>query len=182
MNSDTGCYRPDVTNGPTRDSTDCNCRVKQSCPVNGRCINESIVYRAEVRQAGNDTVKTYTRLTEGTYKQRYNNNLSTFRHQKYENSTGLSKYIWQKKRDNEKCDVKWLIVQRAKQYSNVSKRCDLCTTEKLKISDEDKSVSLKKKIRAWEQVSPREGAYPSKLHPFNNLNDIKKTVSSHRVS
>ena len=30
-------------------------------------------------------------------------------------------------------------------YSNVSKRCDLCATEKLKIRDEDKSVSLNKR-------------------------------------
>ena len=125
MNSDTACDRRDVTNGPTRGSTDC--RVKQSCP------------------AGNDIVKTYTGLTEGTFKQRYNSHLSTVRHQKYENSAGLSKSIWQKKRDNKECDVKWSIVQRAKPYSNVSKRCYLCTTEKLKISDEDKSVSLNKR-------------------------------------
>ena len=116
--------------------------VKQSCLPNGRCLTKSIVYRAEVCQAGNDTVKMYTGLTEGTFKQRYNNHLSTFRHQKYENNTGLSKYIWQKKIDNEECDVKWSIVQRAKPYSNVSKRCDLCTTEKLKIGDQYKSVSL----------------------------------------
>ena len=57
VNSDTGCDRPDVTNGPTRDSTDCNCRVKQSCPRNGRCLTESIVYRAEVHQAGNNIVR-----------------------------------------------------------------------------------------------------------------------------
>ena len=87
-------------------------------------------------------MKTYTGLTEGTSKQRYNNHLSTLRHQKYKNSTGLSNYIWQKKRDNEEYDVKRSIVQRAKPYSNMSKRHDLCTTEKLKISDEDKSVSL----------------------------------------
>ena len=136
VNSDSGCDRPDVTNGHTTDSTDCNCRVKQSCLLNGRCLTKSIVYRAEVREAGNDIVKTYTGLTERIFKQCYNNHLTTFRHQKYENSTGLSKYICKKKRDNEECDVKWSIVQRAKRYSNVSKRCDLCTTEKLKISDE----------------------------------------------
>ena len=87
-------------------------------------------------------MKTNTGLTEGTFKQRYNNHLPTFRHQKYEDSTGLSKYIWQKKIDNDEYDVKWSIVQRAQPYSNVFKHCDLCTTEKLKISDEDKSVSL----------------------------------------
>ena len=145
MNSDTGCDRPDVTNGTTRGSTDCNCRVKQSCPLNGRSLTGSIVYRAEVCQAGNDTVKTYIGLTKGTFKQHNNNHLSTFRHQKYENSAGLSKKIWKKKRDNEECDVKWSIVQRAKPYSSVSKCCGLCTTEKLKICDEDKSVLLNKR-------------------------------------
>ena len=60
----------------------------------GRCLTESIVYRAEVRQAGNGNiiVKMCAELTEGTCKQRYDNHLTTFRHQKYENSTGLSKY------------------------------------------------------------------------------------------
>ena len=66
MNSDTGCDRLDVPYGPTRDSIDCNCRVKQSCPSNGRCLTESIVYRAEVRQAGNNIVRTYTGQTKGT--------------------------------------------------------------------------------------------------------------------
>ena len=45
------------------------------------------------------------------------------------------------KRYSEECDMKWSIVQRAKPYSDVSKRCDLCTAKKLKIIDEDKSVS-----------------------------------------
>ena len=86
-------------------------------------------------------MKMYTGLTEGTFKQRCDNHLSTLRRQKYVNSTGLSKYTWQKKRDNEECDVRWSIAQRANPYSNVSKRCDLCTAVKLKISDEDNSVS-----------------------------------------
>ena len=85
-------------------------------------------------------MKTYTGLTEGTKscKQRYNNHLSTFRHQKYESSTGIPKYVLQKKRNNEECDVKSSILQQTKPYANMSERCDLCTTEKLKISEEDK--------------------------------------------
>ena len=29
-------------------SKDCNCRVKDSCPLTGKCLNESIVYQATV--------------------------------------------------------------------------------------------------------------------------------------
>ena len=44
--------------------------------------------------------------------------------------------------------MKWSIVQGANPYSNVSKGCDLCITEKLKISDEDnKSVSLNERLK-----------------------------------
>ena len=91
-------------------------------------------------------MKMYTGERGGikSFKQRYNNHLSIFRHQKYENSTGILKYIWKKRRDNEECDVKSSIVQQTKPSSNMCKHCNLCTTETLKISDEDKSISPNK--------------------------------------
>ena len=49
------------------------------------------------------------------------------------NITELSKYIWQLGDRNKDFNIKWTIVCRARPYSNITKRCNLCTTEKLMI-------------------------------------------------
>ena len=70
---------------------------------------------------------------QGTFKQRFTQHKHSFRHRSYMNSTELSKYIWQLRDSNKDFNVKWTILCRARPYSNITKRCDLCTTEKLMI-------------------------------------------------
>jgi len=113
--------------------------------LDGKCLTTSIVYKAEVKATGSDIEKNYIGLTEGTFKQRHYGHVSSFKNQKQEKSTGLSKYIWNRKRDGETCEVKWSIMRRAAPYSNRTKRCDLCLTEKLMISEAEKSSSLNKR-------------------------------------
>ena len=49
----------------------CNCSgVMGSCPLEGKCLVESVVYRAEVKD-GNNNLETYTGVTAGTFKKRY---------------------------------------------------------------------------------------------------------------
>ena len=84
------------------DKKDCNCRYKQDCPLDGNCLTESVVYQAVVQNNWSDNTKTYIGVTEGTFKQRFYGHTSSFKHEKQEKSTGLSKYIWQRKRANEK--------------------------------------------------------------------------------
>ena len=47
-----------------------------------------------------------------------------------QNYTELSKHIWNLKQKNIVYSIKWKILKRAKSYSNVSKRCNLCLWEK----------------------------------------------------
>ena len=77
--------------------------------------------------------------------------------------------------------MKWSIVQRAKPYSNVPKRCDLCTTEKLKSGDEDKSVSLNKRSELLSTCC-HENKYilANFILSITYMTD-QKTVSSHRA-
>ena len=79
----------------------------------------------------------------------------SFRHEKYENQTELSKYIWNLKREGKIFRVKWDILRRAPAYSNLSKRCDLCLAEKLMIITADKSRMLNKRSeiisKCWHQ-------------------------------
>ena len=42
----------------------CNCRDKQSCPLNGQCLRGGVVYKATVEQIPSRTQDTYIGITE----------------------------------------------------------------------------------------------------------------------
>ena len=123
----------------------CNCRKPEQCPLSGNCLTNNIVYRATVDTDGDCTPKVYIGSTETSFKQRYANHLTSFRHEKHEHRTELSKYIWKLKREGKIFRVSWDILKRAFAYSCVSKRCDLCLTEKLMILSADKPTLLNKR-------------------------------------
>ena len=54
----------------------CNCRTKQNCPLNGRCLTNCIVYKATVTT--NSDTHTYYGLCEGEFKSRYYNHTKSF--------------------------------------------------------------------------------------------------------
>jgi len=132
-------------NGNDNGSPKCNCRKKDQCPMNGNCQVRSLVYNATVHVDNGGERKEYIGLTENTFKQRYNNHQTSMRHEQYETSTELSKYIWMLKRGNRNHNITWSIHSRATPYSNVSKRCNLCLAEKLAILNADKAVTLNKR-------------------------------------
>ena len=121
------------------------CRKKDLCPLNGECQANNIIYKAEVINTTRSELKEYIGLTENTFKQRYSNHVQSFKNSKYENSTELSKYIWHLKRNNDNFNIKWSIIQRSQAYSNKTKRCNLCLTEKLSILNADKAKTLNKR-------------------------------------
>ena len=73
----------------------CNCRkgVKH-CPLNGKCLTESLVYKAEV--ATTDQKVNYIGMTSTSFKTRFNNHTASFNH-KRDSNTSLSNFIWQLK-------------------------------------------------------------------------------------
>ena len=72
----------------------CNCRQKNTCPLDGNCLQSSVIYQATVTRKDNNTTETYIGLTENDFKTRYRNHTASFRHAKHRNSTELSKHIW----------------------------------------------------------------------------------------
>ena len=68
---------------------DCNCRNKNSFPLDGKCLVECIVY--EATNSTTNQTKTYFGLAEGSFKSRYNNHTKSFRLRRYEHDTELSK-------------------------------------------------------------------------------------------
>ena len=44
----------------------CNCRQKNTCPLNGNCLQSSVIYQATVKRSDNNTSETYMNLTTGS--------------------------------------------------------------------------------------------------------------------
>ena len=127
------------------DNKSCNCRQKNSCPLNGNCLQSSVIYQATVKRNDNNTSETYIRLTENAFKTRYRNHTASFRHTKHRNSTELSKHVWSLKDNNIDYSISWRIISSSSSYNSSSKRCNLCLKEKFLIICRPDLSSLKKR-------------------------------------
>lgn len=109
----------------------CNCRKKNNCPLKNNCLTSSVVYNANVTTESDTTGKNYIGLTEGTFKQCYTRHKLSFQNRNYSSSTEISKHIWTLKDNNTNSTINWSILVTALDYSNKSKGCHLCLTDKL---------------------------------------------------
>lgn len=116
------------SNSPVPAINTCNCRNKGSCPLDGKCNEQNIIYQAEVTTS--HSKQTYIGLCDTSFKSRYRNHTCSFRNERYRNSTELSKYVWGLKDKKVDYQIKWRIVRHARSYSNVTKKCNLCLWEK----------------------------------------------------
>ena len=127
--------KQDTTQTSNTITKQCNCRSPQQCPLSGKCLTENIVYKATVTTNEPKTCKEYIGSTATTFKQRFSNHMSSTRLPKYEKSTALSQHIWELKREGKDHKVSWEICAKARPYTPETKRCNLCITEKLWISN-----------------------------------------------
>ena len=73
----------------------CNCRKNDTCSVDGRCLEEGIVYEATIKSR--QEIKKYVGLTEGTFKKRLYGHRQSFKNSSLKNATEQSKHIeWEK--------------------------------------------------------------------------------------
>ena len=122
-----------ITSDVPTETVTCNCRVKDNCPLNGKCLTKSIIYKCDVT-APEIGKKSYIGLTEGEWKTRYNNHKQSFKHRKHSKSTTLSAYIWKLKDEfSITPTLSWSIVKKVPSYSNITKKCNLCLYEKFAI-------------------------------------------------
>ena len=104
----------------------CNCRVKESCPLNGDCTQPSVVYGCKI--TSNDTLEDsphYIGLTENTYHK------NSFKYETKINSTKCSNYLWGKKKDKQEILFKWYIKEKGKAYSPVTKKIHVMSKRKV---------------------------------------------------
>ena len=90
----------------------CNCRAKSRCPLDGRCLTASVVYKAEITPTDTQESKVYFGITAGLFKERYNNHKKSLTNAKYAKETELSKYVWNLKENGKSFSIKWRKIMR----------------------------------------------------------------------
>ena len=134
---------------------ECNCRKKDQCPLEGKCLTSNVVYQATV------TTETSTDSYVGlatNFKERYRNHTSSFRHHNKRHETELSKHIWTLKDNNKPFKLKWKIIKQCKPYNNITKKCNLCLFEKYIIICKKDLCSLNKRNELASSC-PRRNRY-----------------------
>ena len=121
----------------------CNCRNKNDCPLEGKCLEKSVIYQATVTTA--NTTETYVGLTENEFKTRYGGHKTSFNNYNRRHATELSKYVWSLKEKNTDYTLRWRILTKARAYSNTSKKYNLCLEEKYYITCRPELASLNKR-------------------------------------
>ena len=120
-------------------------RNKEACPLQNKCMNKDIVYKATISTSNANDTKHYIGMTSSTFKERYRNHIKSFTHKKYSNETELSKHIWHLKLNKTDFTIKWSIIKKSISYTGGSKRCNLCLEEKLNILKEKDNCLLNKR-------------------------------------
>ena len=148
----------------------CNCRNGSTvCPLGGHCLAKAVIYKATVSSrtskvskspsnGNNDSVEyaEYIGLASNSFKERYNNHQQSFRHEKYRNSTSLSKYIWTLKNKGIPFEINWTVVSSAHTYHPSRKKCHLCVLEKTLILTSDHNFPLNKKSEITSKCRHRD--------------------------
>ena len=125
----------------------CNCRNRAKCPLNNECCKNKgpVVYKAVLKGRNGEE---YTYIGSSVeFKDRYNNHKQTFRDEKLRYSTTLANFVWQEELGQEP-EITWSILRKTKVYTKGGKYCDLCLSEKLLISKEQKE-------RPWHCLNKR---------------------------
>ena len=68
---------PKTDRPPTADPK-CNCRIKTACPLDGKCKQKCIIYKAEI--SSNNTTKLYYGSCSTDFKARFSNHKHSFTH------------------------------------------------------------------------------------------------------
>ena len=124
----------------------CNCRSKNLCPLDNKCLIKNVIYKATISSA-NET-KNYIGSTGNTFKNRWYNHNNSFKNYK-ENGTELAKYVWHLKNSNINYNIKWNILHHIGEIRNIHNICKTCVLEKIEIANAKKNTNLNKRYELF---------------------------------
>ena len=114
--------------------TGSNCQGgTDTCPVQGKCQTDSVVYRATVTEVNSGQVETYTGVTGNTFKQRLGGHRSDINLRKNRHKSALAGHIWTLKDEGKNYDLAWNLVERAPAFNPTTRKCRVCWKEKNKV-------------------------------------------------
>ena len=76
----------------------CNCRIKESCPLQNQCLTPKVICEATVGNNSDDEKGVYFGASDTIFKERYRSLTRDFKHKRYSKCTKLSKYLAVKKK------------------------------------------------------------------------------------
>ena len=115
----------------TKPAENCNCRNKSNCLLNGNCLKNCLVHKTTILyETKRDD---YYGSGSTAFKKRFNNHSSSFRLQRLEKSTELSKRVWEHKNKGHGYQIQWSVIKEAIPSRYGAKICSLCLAEKLQI-------------------------------------------------
>ena len=74
----------------------CNCRSPENCPLNGKCLEESLIYSSKV--SSNLGTKEYIGVTKNTFKERWDGHNFDARHIEFRHITTLANLVFEGKK------------------------------------------------------------------------------------
>ena len=127
----------------------------EPCPLGGHCLVKSVVYGAEVIDSSGQT-ETYTGLTSNTFKERFYGHRHSFKPDDSESSTTLSAHIWDLKQNNKNFNINWSVLDQARSFNPVTRKCNLCVLEKYFIIFQPEGASLNKRSELFTTCRHRK--------------------------
>ena len=76
-------HNKNILNPVSNTEYGCNCRSKESCPLQNKCLTPKIVYRADVKNLTNDEKRFYLGVAETPFKERIGTHTRDFKDSKY---------------------------------------------------------------------------------------------------
>ena len=105
----------------------CNCNNRDECPLENECLTPRIVYRADVT---NNKTNDYYGIPDTPFKERYENQKTSFRHRSHLTASDLSKYYWKLVDKGAVPTINFSIAKRVKGNTFIN-NCNLCLSEKV---------------------------------------------------
>ena len=82
----------------TQEQPKCNCRQKDTCPLEGHCLDKELIYQCTLKENSISYRVNYNGLTENTFKDRFYKHCNSFKYESKGNSTEISNHFWEMKR------------------------------------------------------------------------------------
>ena len=129
---------------PRRTTPPCNCRNKANCPLEGKCRESSIIYKAT--RKSNGIARHYYGCSETEFKTRFNNHKQlSLVHRHKRNATELSKAVRNAKDAKTNPNIECSIAAKTRPYQPGAKSCNLCLAEKLAILQSNPATTVNKR-------------------------------------